>query len=200
LDTFGSQAGTLAATERMFAEALQEVAPKAKFISWTYAQRSWKRETVRQSCELRDPSVIHMQNFEDYCLVEQLGRQRIALDYWLSVVGPGQVMSDSLAINRRRGIQTFAKIQACTSHEISTVPYVPVPGLLYDKYRQMYENGICGVLQCWYFGNYPCFMNKAACELAFVPFFSGQTELFAASCRHLLGRTGRPNGARMGIL
>jgi len=92
-------------------------------------------------------------------------------------------MSDSLAINRRRGIQTFAKIQACTSHEISTVPYVPVPGLLFDKYQKMYELGISGVLQCWYFGNYPGLMNKAACELAFLPRFPDKRGFL----RHLAG-------------
>lgn len=169
--TFGSHAATLAATERMIAEAMEEVAPHAEFISWTYAQRIWDRAIVKEACELRDPRVIHMQNFEDFGKAEQLGRERLALDYWLSFVGPGEIMADSVAINKRRGVRTYAKIQACSSHEISSVPYVPAPGILYDKYRYMHENGITGVLQCWYFGNYPCMMNKAASELSFAPFF-----------------------------
>ena len=171
-ETYGTHAATLVATERMIAEAMEAVAPEAEFISWTYSQRTWDRNTVKEACELRDPRVIHMQNFEDYGKTEQLGRERLALDYWLSFVGPGEVMADSLAINKRRGIRTFAKIQACSSHEISSVPYVPAPGILYDKYRYMYENGISGVVQCWYFGNYPCMMNKAASELSFAPVFA----------------------------
>ncbi len=170
--TFGSHAATLAATERMIVEAMEAVAPEAEFISWTYSQRTWNRDTVKEACELRDPRVIHMQNFEDYGKPEQLGRTRLALDYWLSYVGPGEVMADSLAINHRRGVRTYAKIQACSSHEISSVPYVPAPGILYDKYKYMHENGVSGVLQCWYFGNYPCMMNKAASELSFAPFFA----------------------------
>ena len=182
-ETFGSHAATLAATEKMLVDAVREVAPEAEFISWTYSQRTWNRDTVKEACELRDPAVIHMQNFEDYGKPVQLGRERLALDYWLSYVGPGEVMADSMEINRRRGVRTYAKIQACSSHEISSVPYVPAPGILYDKYRFMRENGISGVLQCWYFGNYPCMMNKAASELSFEPFFPSRREFL----EHLAG-------------
>ena len=182
-ETYGSHAATLAATEKMIVEAMQAVAPEAEFISWTYSQRTWDRNVVKEACELRDERVIHMQNFEDYGKPEQLGRERLALDYWLSYVGPGEIMADSLAINKRRGVRTYAKIQACSSHEISSVPYVPAPGILYDKYRYMYENNISGVLQCWYFGNYPCMMNKAASELSFMPFFEDKH----AFLRHLAG-------------
>lgn len=182
-ERFGSHAATLAATEKLIADAMHEFAPNAEFISWTYNQRAWNRDTVKESCELRDPSIIHMQNFEDYGRPLQLGRKRLATDYWLSYVGPGEIMSDSLAINKRRGIRTYAKIQACSSHEISTVPYVPVPGILYDKYKYMHDNGISGVVQCWYFGNYPCMMNKAASELSFEPFFTDKD----AFLTHLAG-------------
>ena len=182
-ENFGTHAATLAATEKMIVEAMEAVAPEAEFISWTYSQRGWNRDTVKEACELRDKRVIHMQNFEDYGKPEQLGRERLALDYWLSFVGPGEIMADSLAINKRRGVRTFAKIQACSSHEISSVPYVPAPGILYDKYRFMYENDISGVVQCWYFGNYPCMMNKAASELSFMPFFEDKHDFL----RHLAG-------------
>lgn len=182
-ESFGSHAATLAATEKMIADAMAEVAPNAEFISWTYNQRAFSRDTVKEACELRDPSVIHMQNFEDYGRPMQLGRRRLALDYWLSYVGPGEIMSDSLEINKRRGIRTYAKLQVCSSHEISTVPYVPVPGILYEKYKFMRENGISGAVQCWYFGNYPSMMNKAASELSFEPFFGEKRDFL----EHLAG-------------
>ena len=182
-ERFGSVAKTLADLERTVRDIMDREAPEAEFISWTYSQRAWPQEMIDETCEERDPRVIHMQNFEDICEVEQLGKTRLAADYWLSVVGPGRIFSRSLAINRRRGVETFAKIQACSSHEISTVPYVPAPGILYDKYKYMYENGVTGVVQCWYFGNYPCLMNKAACELAFLPRFESKHEFLC----HLAG-------------
>ena len=184
-ERFGTVPKTLADLERTVRDIMDREAPDAEFISWTYSQRAWLPEMINETCEERDPRVIHMQNFEDLCEVEQLGKTRLAADYWLSVVGPGRVFSRSLEINRRRGVKMFAKIQACSSHEISTVPYVPAPGILYDKYKFMYENGITGVVQCWYFGNYPCLMNKAASELAFLPRFETKHEFL----RHLAGIT-----------
>lgn len=180
---YGSHAATLAATERIIAETMSEVNPKAEFISWTYSQRAWSNDEVTESCELRDKRIIHMQNFEDLGKPIQLGEERLAIDYWLSYVGPGEVMERTIAINSQRKIRTFAKIQACSSHEISTVPYVPAPGILYDKFSYMREHGIEGVMLCWYFGNYPCIMNKAACELSFEPYLTTKIDFL----RHISG-------------
>ena len=77
----------------------------------------------------------------------------------------------------------FAKLQVCSSHEVSSVPYVPVPGILYEKYRYMHEHNVTGTLYCWYFGNYPGLMNKAAGELAFAPFFPEKEQFL----EHLAG-------------
>lgn len=180
---FGTIGRTLAATEKMLADAVKAASPDAEFISWTYAHRSRSFDEIIEAGRHRDPNVIHMENFEDCGDPVQLGKERLALDYWLSYVGPGKVMKTSLAENKKRGVRTYAKIQACSSHEISSVPYVPAPGILYDKYKYMHENGISGVLQCWYFGNYPCLMNKAACELAFEPYFDSKEDFL----RHLAG-------------
>ena len=180
---YGSLGKTLAATEKIMADAMKRVAPHAEFISWTYSQRTWKFEDIRDACRARDKNVIHMENFEDYGFPRQLSKERLAIDYWLSYVGPGKVMETAVEENKKRGITTYAKIQACSSHEISTVPYVPAPGILYDKYKYMLENGIHGALMCWYFGNYPCLMNKAACELSFLPFIDEKKDFL----HHLLG-------------
>ncbi len=168
---FGSIGKTLAFVEKTIADAMHEVSPDAEYISWTYEQRNWKYEDLAESCRERDAGVIHLQNFEDFGRPVQLGRERVSYDYWLSYAGPGKLFEQTLELNKRAGRKTYAKIQVCSSHEISTVPYVATPGILYDKYKYFKENGIDGVMQCWFFGNYPCLMNKAAGELAFLPFF-----------------------------
>ncbi|MBQ4527456.1 MAG: hypothetical protein II998_05225 [Clostridia bacterium] len=67
-------------------------------------------------------------------------------------------------------------MQVCTSHEIGSVAYIPVPGILFDKYRACYEFDVKGVLQCWYSGNYSCLMSKMAGELAFESDFGDKIE------------------------
>ncbi|MBE6931601.1 MAG: hypothetical protein E7463_15135 [Ruminococcaceae bacterium] len=178
-----SEAQILAECEAALARGMHAVKPEAEFISWPYAQRGWKFESVRESCRRRSDDVILMQNFEDWGLTEQLGKERIAIDYWLSYVGPGRVFEVSEAVTRKRDLPMYAKLQVCSSHEVSTVPYVPVPGILYKKYRYMYEHGISGAMQCWYFGNYPSLMSKAAAELSFEPFFDNADDFL----RHLAG-------------
>ena len=167
---FGSIGKTLAFVEKTIADAMHEVSPEAEYISWTYEQRNWDYNDLAESCKSRDEGVIHLQNFEDYGRPIQLGRERVSYDYWLSYAGPGKLFEQTIELNKKAKRKTYAKIQACSSHEISTVPYVATPGILYDKYKYFKENGIGGVMQCWFFGNYPCLMNKAAGELAFLPF------------------------------
>lgn len=47
----------------------------------------------------------------------------------------------------------------------------------------MHEHNVTGVVYCWYFGNYPSMMNKAAGELAFEPFFDSKEKFL----KHLAG-------------
>lgn len=160
----------LADVEVQMLEAMRSVKPDAELISWAYAIRGWDAEEREEYFRLRDPRVTSLINFEDHGKVNQLGKIRTAMDYWLSYVGPGQVFEQAAEVASQRNTPLFAKIQVCSSHEVSTVPYIPVPGLLYDKFKYMHENHVSGAMYCWYFGNYPCMMNKAASELAFGPF------------------------------
>lgn len=190
-EKFGTHAKTLAATEKMFADVMKEVAPGAKFISWTYAQRGWKEhipDAFYQSLEERDASVIHMQNFEDEGEAIQLGKKRKLFDYWLSFVGPGKIMKESLEVNNRRGVETFAKLQVCSSFDFGCIPYVPAPGILYDKYSYMLSNKISGAMMCWYTGNYPGLMNKAACELSFTPFHKAKDDFLLDLAKTFWGK------------
>ena len=76
-------------------------------------------------------------------------------------------------------------MQICCSHEVASVPYIPTPGLIFEKYKEAREYGTTGVMQCWYFGNYPSVMSKAAGELSFCEDFSDKAEFMrrlAAIC------------------
>ena len=113
-------------------------------------------------------------NFESGITELQCGRPRVGGDYWLSAAGPSERFR-RMALGRRGNFG--AKLQVGCSHEVATVPYVPVPGILYRKYKAMRELGVENVLQCWYFGNFPGVMNRAAGKLAFED-FSGTEESF----------------------
>lgn len=173
----------LADAESILAKGMHSVKPEAEFISWRYGQRTWGKEKVIDSASNIGSNTILMQNFEDLGEEEQLGRKRLAIDYFLSYAGPSEMFAESAKAARSAGRRVFAKLQVCCSHEVASVPYIPVPGILYAKYKAMRELGVDGAMQCWYFGNYPSVMNKAAGELSFEPFFKDEN----AFLNHLSG-------------
>lgn len=123
--------------------------------------------------------VIFLSNFESSVTISQLGQLRTGSDYWLSVPGPSDRFG-RIAEKLRGRLEMAAKLQVCCSHEIATIPFIPVPGILYRKYLQMKRLGLRHVLQCWYFGNYPGVMNHAAGMLAFEDFSSGENSFLHA--------------------
>ena len=144
----------------------------AEYISWFYQpyvqpeRAAWVAECARHVPD----GVTFAYNFESGAIKEQVGRYRNGGDYWLSYVGPAEGFKAIAEAGKLAGSSIGAKIQVGNSHEVATVPFVPVPGLLYRKYKAMKEAGVSTVLQCWYFGNYPGIMNKAAGELSFDDF------------------------------
>ena len=151
-------------------EAMKKYSPESEFLGWFYApgsrdggklaaymteiQKSWPEEC------------FFLYNFESGAMAEQLGRKRTVFDYSLAFVGPSQQFADMTKICKRKA----AKLQVGCSHEDASVPFIPVPSNLYEKYKFLHENDVTAVMQCWYFGNSPGLMNQAAGELSFMPF------------------------------
>ena len=151
---------------------LRAAGSDAEYISWFYQpQVRPERAPWVADCARHVPDGVTLAyNFESGAIKEQVGRYRNGGDYWLSYVGPAEGFKMVAEAGRLAGCRIGAKIQVGNSHEVATVPFVPVPGLLYRKYKAMKTAGVSTVLQCWYFGNYPGVMNKAAGELSFDDF------------------------------
>ena len=167
----------------------REVNPDFEIVSWTYGHRTWDMPDVLDYIDYAPDDVMLMQNFEDMGEEEQLGETKLAEDYWLSYVGPSNLFIDSAKRAKERGKHVFAKMQVCCSHEIATVPYVPTPGIIFDKYAASRKLGVEGVMQCWYFGNYPSLMSKAAGELSFEGAFEDKETFLEELAGIYFGRT-----------
>ena len=158
------------------AKGMRAAASGAEILSWFYQpeisaeRKQWVYEAARHLPE----GVTLLYNFESGALKKQAGRWRVGGDYWLSFPGPAAPFARVAENARGAGLQIGAKIQTSCSHEVATVPYVPAPGLLWRKYKGMKEAGVTSAMMCWYFGNYPGLMNKAAGELAFDDFTGGE--------------------------
>ncbi len=154
----------------------REANPEFKYISWTYGSREWPFSDIIDYIQTVPSDVMVMQNFDDRGYEKQLGKVRQCIDYWLSYVGPSEFFKISAEEARRNKKHMYAKMQVCCSHELASVPYIPTPGIIYKKYESAKELGVEGVLQCWYFGNYPSLMSKAAGELSFDDKYESEDE------------------------
>jgi len=164
----------LTATLSPMERGMHGAAPDAKLISWLYVPENGTGTTCpnvepfNEIARHTPPGVIVQFNFESGGHKLQLGKERLAGDYWLSYIGPSDAFRSVASAAKESGIEASAKIQACCSHEVASAPYVPVPTQLYRKYREMRPLGVASVMQCWYFGNMPGVMNRAAAaELPF---------------------------------
>ncbi|MBN2451436.1 MAG: hypothetical protein JXR77_13675 [Lentisphaeria bacterium] len=166
----------LRATLSAMEEGIHGSAPGADLISWLYMPQPQGNakptlaEWVYEIPEHIPPGVVLQFNFESGVRREVFGRELVGGDYWLSNPGPSDRFERVAASARSAGVEVSAKIQTGCSHELATVPFVPIPGMIYRKFAAMRRLGVSSVMLCWYFGNYPGVMNKAAGELSFEPF------------------------------
>lgn len=168
---------------------MRRAGAKGEFISWTYNHREWDFEDIKDYVKRAPSDVMLMQNFDDCGYAEQLGKKSFAIDYWLSYVGPSAMFEETAKCANLNGKHIYAKMQVCCSHELATVPYIPVPGLLFEKYKGAKKYNVEGILQCWYFGNYPSVMSKAAGELSFLEDFSSEDDFLLHLAGILYGKS-----------
>lgn len=160
-------------------QGMHDAAPDAELISWLYIPQP-QRYVAGDSYALADwvydlpahtpKGVILQYNFESGVTRTEFGKLLVGGDYWISNPGPSSRFTRIAEVARDNGTNVSAKIQTGNSHEVATVPFVPVPSLLYKKFSGMKNLGVSYTLLCWYFGNYPGLMNKAAGQLSTEPF------------------------------
>jgi hypothetical protein len=158
-------------------DAMSRANPEAELIAWPYSQYlAWGEENTVEAVNYTPNDVILVHNFESRGRVEQLNKERILDDYWLAYPGPSQLFKDCANAALKSNTRFGAKIQTSCSYELATVPFVPVPGILYKKYKAMRELNVSTVMQNWLVGSCPSVMTQAAGILTVEPFPKNEKE------------------------
>ncbi len=175
---------TLAAGQGAMARGVKDGDPNAEYICWLYMP-AWKplAPWVYELGAHLPTDVTLQVNFESGAVKYQLDRPRVGGDYWLSFIGPSDRFARIAGQAAAHGTPTSAKLQVGCSHESATIPFMPAPSILYRKYREMPRLNVSSVMQCWYFGNYPGVMNRAAGRLAFEDFSGTEDHFLRALAR-----------------
>lgn len=81
------------------------------------------------------------------------GKRIFVDEYSLGYVGPSKRFMAGYRAARRYGLPVMAKLQVGTTHELATVPNLPLVDNLYAKLSDVEQLGLSGILATWNFGN-----------------------------------------------
>ena len=152
-------------------DGIRSASSTADLVAWFYLPFvSDPSDYLDEALLLSPKEVVFQYNAESGSSPLQLGRPRSIGDYWQCITEPSPAYRKFAGMATRHGRRLSAKIQVGTSHEVGSVPYVPVPALTYRKYRALQALGTSDVMQTWGTGGTPGMMNFAAGRLAFTDF------------------------------
>ncbi len=157
---------------------MHDAAPDAELISWLYMPQPQRYVTgapyslgewVYDIPAHTPEGVILQFNFESGVTRQEFGKLLVGGDYWISNPGPSSRFEDIANVARENETRVSAKIQTGNSHELASVPFVPVPSLFYRKFSAMHKLGVTHTMLCWLHGGYPGIMNKLVGLLSMEP-------------------------------
>ena len=169
-----SQGAVLAEDLNCLIEGIRQASPTARLLAWTYLMdpTGMEQQSLDPMLEVMrrtHPAVTWLVCFE-HGGKKQLSGKTVAInEYSLSYVGPSEAFAKFTKEANRLGRQTYAKLQIGTTHEMGSLPELPLPGIVYDKMAAMRRLGVSGAMTSWIAGGYPGIMLKAAGEASLDP-------------------------------
>lgn len=166
-----SQVEVLAEDLNCFIQGIVRSGTPARFLAWNYWMeaddlKTHSVEPVLELIEKVDPRIVWLGNFE-HGGSKTIGGRTVPVDeYSLSFVGPCKPFERIAKQATQAGSTIYAKLQIGTTFELSTVPYLPVPGIVFDKIQRLKKLGGRGTMLNWIPGGFPSLMLRAAGEAA----------------------------------
>ena len=115
----------------------------------------WNKDWVEGIVQRLPKSVSLISVSEWDTPIQRGGIDNIVGEYSLSVIGPGPRAARHWEQARKYGLNTLAKIQASTTWEIGSMPYVPVVETAAKHVSNLREAGVTGLMMSWTLGGYP---------------------------------------------
>lgn len=127
--------------------------PDAQVVAWNWSWSHQEKDPSPTILKKLPSGVILMADFERGDQKEILGKVRTIDEYSLSFAGPSKRFMGCYNSAKKQNRSMMTKLQLGTTHELATVPNLPLIGNLHEKARQMRKLKINGFMGCWNFGN-----------------------------------------------
>jgi len=138
---------------RLVHSGIRGVSSKQDIIAWNWSWTLYEKSPCPTIIKNLPEDVILLTGFERGDTKIILGKERLIDEYSLAFIGPSKRFTRTYNIAKKQNIKIMAKLQIGTTHELATVPNLPLIGNLYEKARQLRKKGIYDFMGCWNFGN-----------------------------------------------
>ncbi|MBR2471190.1 MAG: hypothetical protein IKB55_00765, partial [Clostridia bacterium] len=138
------------------AKAVHSANPNIKVIATTWAWKDHIMSKNGEDCIRRlNDDIVLMCVSENALKYEIGGYKSEIIDYSISLPGPSEMSRSMWNIAKDCGLKTGAKVQINNSWECSTVPYLPVYGLIIEHLQNLNREGVNDLMLSWTLGGYP---------------------------------------------
>lgn len=141
--------------------AVKSARPNAQVVAWDWSWNMHTSPPYRKIVNKLPSDVILMGDFERGGFVKRAGEKREVEEYSLVYPGPSRRFAGEVKsfIDNR---PMFAKLQINTTHELATVPSIPLVVSLYRKFAYLRKVGAAGVMTTWNFACHTDTLNVHA--------------------------------------
>ncbi|HXK45437.1 MAG TPA: hypothetical protein PL060_05720, partial [bacterium] len=146
-------------------KGIKDANPEAKVIAWNWSWYIIEPDPQRELINRLPEDVIILADFERGGYRNILNKRLEIDEYSLSYTGPSPRFKKLFTLAKERNMKVIAKLQIGSTHELVTVPYIPVPYKVAEKLHRMRKMGVNGYLGCWIFGGNISPMSKVAGKL-----------------------------------
>lgn len=158
-----SGGAVVAEVNSLLADGLRDAGRGARLIAWDWGwQDAWTPEAIAAL-----PKDAALMSVSEWSLpITRGGVASEVGEYSISAIGPGPRAMKHWAAARERGLPVFAKIQAGTTWELGSVPYIPVVNSVAEHAVRLREVGADGTMLGWTLGGYPSPNLRVVAEVA----------------------------------
>lgn len=150
-------------------DGIRSVSAEADVIAWNWSWAAYEEDPQTGILDRLPQDVIVMGDFERGIMSSACGFEYLSDEYSLKIVGPSDRFRKMAEFLKARGRKVYAKLQIGTTHELASVPYLPVMQRIAAKYAALKPAGVEGMMTCWNFGNMPSLATELAGTMCWAP-------------------------------
>lgn len=133
-------------------DAAQRYSSSPQVLCWNWSWSMWYPDPQAEIFDHLPDGIEVLLDCERGTDVKRRGQTLDVDEYSLSVIGPGERFCESKRVAEQYGYPVNAKMQLGTTHEIATVPNLPLLENLHAKLLQLTNQRVAGIMGTWNFG------------------------------------------------